>query len=326
MAKVSIIMPVYGVERYIARAIESVINQTHEDWELIVVNDGSPDKSREKAEMYSDIDSRIRIVDKPNGGLSDARNFGLRYATGEYVNFFDSDDWIECDYLENLLKPFKQQDIDLTICGYYVDSEDKSGVLNNRIKRSEIISSPTNASEYLNLIENYLNYAWNKLYRLKFLKDNELLFEKGLWFIEDAEFIHRVFQHTPGISYIDYAGYHYVQRTEETLSKKFNFQITEFFKRKLTFYNPIVKALGGKQKIIDDIVKDMRAYCTVYLIKKVLQNYEDSLFRQSISELNSDSVLSPSLSSLRRCKGTKDKLILLSAKLNMLYILKKVLK
>lgn len=97
---ISIIMPVYGVERYIAQAIRSVQSQTYSNWELIVVNDGTKDRSREIAADFAVADKRIKIVDKENGGLSDARNVGLKHVTGEYVNFFDSDDWLEPDFLQ----------------------------------------------------------------------------------------------------------------------------------------------------------------------------------------------------------------------------------
>ena len=119
--RVSIVMPMYKVEKYIGKAITSVLNQDFHDWELLIVNDGSPDKSREIATTFADLDDRIKILDKPNGGLSDARNFGLTRAVGEFVHFFDSDDWIEADFYSNLLS--EVDDFDLVVCGYKVDNE-----------------------------------------------------------------------------------------------------------------------------------------------------------------------------------------------------------
>ena len=95
--KISIVMPMYRVEQYIEKAITSVLKQDFQDWELLVVNDGSPDKSREIASSIASGDNRIKILDKENGGLSDARNYGLDRAIGEFVHFYDSDDWIESD-------------------------------------------------------------------------------------------------------------------------------------------------------------------------------------------------------------------------------------
>ena len=104
--KISIIMPMYRVERYIEKAIKSVLDQDFMDWELLIVNDGSPDGSREIASVVAAGDNRIRILDKENGGLSDARNYGLDRAIGDFVHFYDSDDWIEPDSCEKLYSKF----------------------------------------------------------------------------------------------------------------------------------------------------------------------------------------------------------------------------
>ena len=97
---VSIIVPIYGVEKYIASCIDSILNQTYENFELILVDDGSPDKSGVICEKYAISDKRIKVFHKENGGLSDARNYGLSYANGEYVTFIDSDDLVEKNFLK----------------------------------------------------------------------------------------------------------------------------------------------------------------------------------------------------------------------------------
>ena len=101
---ISVIIPIYNVEKYLTKCIESVINQTYKNLEIILVNDGSTDNSKEIIDKYSSIDSRIKVINKKNGGLSDARNVGIELAKGEYITFLDSDDWIELNMYEKLYK------------------------------------------------------------------------------------------------------------------------------------------------------------------------------------------------------------------------------
>ena len=114
-------MPTYNVEPYMGKAIDSVLAQKFQDWELIVVNDGSPDNCAEIAQTYADEDSRISVVHKPNGGLSDARNFGLKYAKGDYVHFFDPDDYISNDYYQEMYEKAISERSDVIISGYKVE-------------------------------------------------------------------------------------------------------------------------------------------------------------------------------------------------------------
>ena len=214
--KISIIMPMYRVERYIEKAIRSVLVQDFQDWELLIVNDGSPDDSRRIASMIAGGDDRIKILDKENGGLSDARNYGLDRAIGEYVHFFDSDDWIEPDFYSKLLNEI--EDFDLVICGYKVDNE-KS--VTERIGYAGELSKLV-ATSLHHLVGTYLNFAWNKLFKRSFLVDNALYYEKGLYRIEDSEFIMRFLSSSPKVKMIEYSGYHYMVRNTATLSKCFD--------------------------------------------------------------------------------------------------------
>lgn len=117
MSKVSIIVPVYNVENYLSRCLNSLINQTLKDIEIICVNDGSTDGSSAILEEFAQKDSRIRIVNKENGGLSSARNEGLKYVTSDYVGFVDSDDWIEPDTYESALSAVQKTNADIVCWG-----------------------------------------------------------------------------------------------------------------------------------------------------------------------------------------------------------------
>lgn len=221
---VSIIMPMYGVERYIAKAIESVLRQHYTGWELVIVNDGTEDNSRRIAEEYEKKDSRIIIVDKPNGGLSDARNFGLQFVHGKYLHFFDSDDYIDEDFYDSLVNHMERHDFDFVITGYTTDFYNSSGEIYEQ--RDTLPEAGEYGTELIR--SNYhaciplLDFAWNKFYKTSFITDNHLLFRKGLSLIEDAEFMNRVFRCSLHFSFIPLRGYHYCNYNRPSLSNTFS--------------------------------------------------------------------------------------------------------
>ena len=112
LPRVSVVVPIYKVEKYISRCIESIINQSYKNLEIILVDDGSPDKCGDICEEYALKDSRIKVLHKETGGLSDARNFGMNYVSGEYTLFVDSDDWLELNMIETMIKLVNKYDRD----------------------------------------------------------------------------------------------------------------------------------------------------------------------------------------------------------------------
>lgn len=257
---ISIVMPMYGVEKYIAKAITSVLNQTFHDWELLIVNDGSIDNSRSIAFTFAEQDERIKILDKENGGLSDARNYGLNNACGDYIHFFDSDDWIEPDYYSKLLSLIG--DYDLVICGYVVDTDKYSNIRNCFSGELKDIAGNT-----LNLMVGYyLNFAWNKLFRKSFLIDNSLYYEKELYRIEDAEFMMRYLKCAPRIKFIEYPGYHYLVVNSASLSNIFDAKILDHAVRAIAIHNEIFRLICNN----DEVIKSEIGAMTLSTIKSSL--------------------------------------------------------
>lgn len=165
---ISIIIPVYGVEKYIAQCLESVISQTYKNLEIIVVNDGTKDRSAEIAKDYAAKDSRIKVYDFKNGGLSVARNRGLEIATGDYISYIDSDDWLDKKMYETLLDAAMKNDADMVKCGII----ETNGITEEKLAFSDIkiISNEQNRA-----FENYFNgmlwtLAWNGLYKKELAK------------------------------------------------------------------------------------------------------------------------------------------------------------
>ena len=189
---VSVIMPVYNVEAYISRAIESVLKQTYSDFELLIINDGSPDNSIKIAEEHSKNDNRIKIINKINGGLSDARNVGMQQAKGKYLYFLDSDDYIEENLLEMATTEAEIQGADVVLFGYYIDYVDTSeNVKTSNIvtisKQEHIVSHVKDIKLGQELLP-VLGYAWNKLYKKECIEKNNAVFVKGVSLIEDILF------------------------------------------------------------------------------------------------------------------------------------------
>ena len=165
---ISVIIPVYGVEKYISQCLESVINQTYKNLEIIVVNDGTKDRSADIAKEYAAKDSRIKVYDFENGGLSVARNRGLEIATGEYISYLDSDDWLDTKMYETLLEAAMKNDADMVKCGII----ETNGVTEDKItfRDIKIINNEQNKA-----FENYFNgmlwtLAWNGLYKNELAK------------------------------------------------------------------------------------------------------------------------------------------------------------
>jgi glycosyltransferase involved in cell wall biosynthesis len=216
MPKVSVIIPLYKVEKYMKKCLDSVLNQTLEDIEIILVNDGSPDNCGILAKSYSKIDKRVKYVSKENGGLSSARNAGLDIATGEYIAFIDSDDWVESDMLEIMYFKAKESDADMSICNYnriYPNYEDNNFL---DIQDDFIDMNNLGFTEYF--YRYYLSYrhgdeAWNKIFRRSIIEENKIRFEKNTEiFSEDKLFNLYFILHTKKIATINQSFYYYLQR------------------------------------------------------------------------------------------------------------------
>lgn len=165
---ISIIIPVYGVEKYIAQCLESVINQTYKNLEIIVVNDGTKDKSAEIAKEYAAKDSRIKVYDFKNGGLSVARNRGLEIATGEYISYLDSDDWLDTKMYETLLETAMKNEADMVKCGII----ETNGAAEEKITFSDVkIINNEQHKAFKNYFKGILwTLAWNGLYKKELAK------------------------------------------------------------------------------------------------------------------------------------------------------------
>ena len=212
---VSIIVAVYKAENYLHRCVDSLLAQTFTDFEILLIDDGSPDRSGDICDEYARMDSRIRVFHKENGGVSSARQCGIDHAKGEYTIHADPDDWVEPTMLEELYKKAKEEDADMVICDYYS---------NSILGQKYISQKPTTLEPCVILHDIFLTLSvcvWNKLIKRHFLKNAG--FPKGIDYGEDFIVCIQVLLQPIKISYLDQAFYHYSQDDNpNTLSRSFD--------------------------------------------------------------------------------------------------------
>ncbi|CDI59171.1 glycosyltransferase [Lactobacillus helveticus] len=219
---ISIIVPVYNVEKYLDRCVQSILIQSFKRFELILVNDGSTDNSFEICQKYRKKDSRVILISQENKGLSAARNTGLNNAHGDYICFIDSDDFIEKDYLKLLLNNLKSNNADISICEYFLSNEKgkKYSIVKLNEPKNISILSGKNTFNYFyedNCVPNVV--AWNKLYKASLFK--ELRYKEGYYF--EDEFIARpLFYAAKRVSFLREPLYNYVQRSGSIMNSAWN--------------------------------------------------------------------------------------------------------
>lgn len=207
----SIIIPVYNVENVLERCIESVLSQTVGDFELLLVDDGSTDSSGMICDEFADQDNRIKVFHKQNGGVSSARNVGLDHASGEYVVFVDSDDYIEEDYLERFSH---FDDTDIIITGYIIEHENNF-VQENKRFTPELIDKKSFSNAFVN---GFFNYVWAKAIKRDVVLNSNAKFDEVLDISEDTVFVIDLLPQTQSVMVLDNCGYHYVKYPHVTLT------------------------------------------------------------------------------------------------------------
>lgn len=222
---ISIVTPVYNVEKYLDRCIQSVLKQTYTNFELILVNDGSTDKSREVCEHWSKNDSRVKVIHQINSGVSAARNTALHVCTGEYITFLDSDDWLESNYLEELYKAMQLSKSDIVCCNYFSNGEKET--VEYRYKSAQI--SQSEALDCYSVY--YFTSVWGKLFSRDCLQN--VLFKKEYYYSEDTLFYTQALLNSHRVVWLEEPLYHYYINPQGAISTfKIEKRITDFWARK----------------------------------------------------------------------------------------------
>lgn len=236
---VSIIIPVYGVEKYLEKCVKSVIKQSYKNLEILLIDDGSKDKSGKICDKLSENDLRIKVYHKKNGGLSDARNYGLKHATGEYIMFVDSDDYIDINMVKKMIDMANSYNLDIVMCDFSIVNENDKIILK---KEKESTFKIYNKNQLFKLwnTDMYLicNLAWNKLYKKELF--DKIMFPVGK--IHEDEFtVYKVVYLSKKIGYITESLYYYYQQESSIMhnlnDKRLN--LLEALKERIDFSNNI---------------------------------------------------------------------------------------
>lgn len=238
---ITVVVPIYNVEKYLERCINSIMNQTYKNIEILLVNDGSPDNSKEIMEKYKGNDKRIKCFYKKNGGLSDTRNYAINIASGKYICFIDGDDYIENTFVEKLYNKIKDDKSDLAWCNFNLVNDDG--------KYDEIIINDKNIYDF------EMPSACNKLYNIDIFKKNNIYFPVGIWY-EDLATTPRILFSTNKISWVNEGLYNYYFN-DSSITNTYSLKVLDSLKA-LKIVDDFVVENGIKN--VDDKLKYLYLY------------------------------------------------------------------
>ena len=249
MKTVSIVIPVYNVEKYLTRCLNSIINQTLDDIEILAVDDGSTDNSGRILDEYQlKYPEKLKVFHKKNGGMSDARNYGIQYVTGEYVGFVDSDDYVEPEMFEKMYLKAKEKMYDIVVCDFWEVKQGKKHAYTSRVEKDG------EGEDYIkNSMLTIYSSPWNKIYKKELLCKN--LFTKGVWY-EDVEFLYRLLPDVNSIGVVHECFYNYMIR-EGSISNSAHKKIYDQIKN----WNGLIEYY--KKRGIYDVYKEELEYCYI---------------------------------------------------------------
>lgn len=253
----SIIVPVYNVEKYIDKCIQSVLYQTYSNWELILINDGSPDNSPKICENYAEQDYRIKVIHKENGGVASARNMGIEIATGDYITFLDSDDYLHPEFINHLLNLAISNNADIVQCGFLKGIDKEFPILDSKEK----INSVDNYDIFLKGFAKII--VWGKIYK-KYVIEGLPIPENKLF--EDDFITWRWYFNAKKIIVTTRLLYYYTDNNESTMSnyiKKPRLDFMDAYNERINFFKRINE-------------KSMEDYSRIHFCKALLLTYNNN--------------------------------------------------
>ena len=273
--KVSVIVPVYNVEPYLDKCLNTLVNQTLKKIEIIIVNDGSKDNSEKIIEKYlKKYPEKIKYIKKANGGLSSARNEGLKYASGEYIGFVDSDDYVSLNTFNLMYKKAKEKNFDLVVCNLNYVYETKTKMVSVGLDKDL-----ENEDEVKKNIVFLYPAVWNKLYKKEIL--DSLKFKEGIWY-EDVEFNFRVYPRVKSIGYVDKPLIQYVQR-ESSISKTIDKRLFNYIDN----FNGLIRYYQDNNlynKYYFELEYSYVRYLYATFIKQLSYTNDKELFKEGVKE------------------------------------------
>lgn len=276
--KISIIVPIYKAEAYIRRCLDSIVAQSFTDWEAILVDDGSPDRSGEICDEYARRDSRIRVIHQENKGVAGARQTGIDNAVGEYSIHCDPDDWVEADWLESLYTKAKEEDADIVICDFF--NERPVGQEYDSQKPNEL----TSKAVFRQLLEGSMHGStWNKLLHTRLYKDFNITFPLNMVYCEDLFVICQFLSHDIKVSYVPKALYHYDKMSNSNSLSSTVKPLSREAVDSLIFFTDSISGMSLNEDFYD-VINSRK--CSTKTIIWYSQHYSPVFFRQKYSEID----------------------------------------
>ncbi len=285
--KLSIVVPVYNGAPYLENCYRNLTKSTFQDWELIFVNDGSKDNSKEVLDSLGIKDKRIVVIHKENGGTSTARNAGLDQAKGTYIYFMDCDDEVDKTMLEKMVYMMDDTSADVGICGFYtrVDQIDKHGKKCTAYQQgtsypTSIYKSKKEIKEHLVSMwdADVLQYVWNKLYRLDVIRNNDMHFREGHVYTEDTVFNRQFVKKSQSIAITEECLYYYYKERPGSMTDTYR---KDYFKIRVGEYNEFKQHFRD----MDEWNEESREFCSRQFIERVSGTIEN-LFHSTKGELS----------------------------------------
>ncbi len=272
--KLSVIVPVYNTEKYLRKCLDSLLAQTFQDFEIIIVNDASPDHSQDIIDEYMQKHSCITCLKKPNGGISDARNSGLKIANGEYISFIDSDDYVREDMFEKMVAKAESEDFDMVCCDMDYIYED-----GHTMRVSSHIEEDLHTFEAIKESMTVIYPApWNKIYHRR-LFDHGVRFTKGVWY-EDMEFLYRLYPYIHSIGTVKEPFNQYVQH-QGAITYTFDERLFDYIKNWEKILSDY-EALGLSKQYHDELEFSCVRYLYATFIKRAANYSDKQLFDEAV--------------------------------------------
>lgn len=270
--KLSVIVPVYNVEEYLPKCLDSLVNQTLKDMEIIIVNDESPDNSQDIIDEYAKKYKNIVALKKKNGGLSSARNYGMKYAKGEYITFVDSDDWVNKEMYSKMYAKAQESDFDIVACDINYVYPDRS--------ESVYTDPKSDTTDIRKVFIDLYPTVCTKIFKKELFTKNKLEFKSGVWY-EDVEMMYRLLPYVKSIGVIHEAFYEYLQR-EKSITSTVSPKIYDYINN----FNGIIDYYKEK-KLYDKYYKELEyayvRYVYATFIKTCL-SYDKKEYLKAVDE------------------------------------------
>lgn len=289
MPAVSIIVPIFNTEQYLSRCLDSIESQTFNDWECILINDGSTDKSENICNEYANKDSRFKVINQKNSGVSAARNAGLDVAKGEWIGFVDSDDWIEPNMYEFLYQNAKDNNADVVICGFVKQSK----------KRVTKMCDRQTAQELLFNRNGFGGFSVLRLTANKIIKSTR--FDTSMTYLEDLKFFYEVFHNCNKVFWNNEPLYNYYQRNDSVTNK---FGLTNDAKKAIEYLDTLIKT-ESKRTIKKSIICSKTNLCmniaTMYISNNEYKHVSLIYLREQLGKHITTILFSNQFSTKEKC-------------------------